>query len=130
MRFRNQTLIFLLGGCSYVCLELLWRQRSHASMFLAGGSAFYLLGKLHQAKHHWPLLLQALAGSGVITAVELAAGLLFNRNYAVWDYRQCWLNYRGQICALFSIIWIFISILAFKLHDGLSLLLQKKQDHG
>mgnify|MGYP007039094459 CR=1 FL=1 len=34
----------------------------------------------------------------IITTVELAAGLIFNRDYAVWDYRGIPGNFCGQIC--------------------------------
>ena len=96
--------LFCVGGLSYVGLELLWRGRSHSSMFLAGGTAFLLLGALGRATRS-PLL-RALGSAGVITAIELTTGLLFNRNYQIWDYRQLPYNYKGQICLPFSLLWI------------------------
>ena len=96
--------LFSIGGLSYIGLELLWRGRSHKSMFLAGGTAFLLLGALSRATKR-PLL-RTLGGAGVITAVELVAGLLFNRSYHIWDYRHIPYNYKGQICLLFSLLWI------------------------
>ena len=45
----------------------------------------------------------------MITAVELAAGLLVNRDYHIWDYRGLPLNYRGQVCLPFSLLWIPVS---------------------
>ncbi len=91
-------------------LELLWRGWSHGSMFLAGGSAFLLLGKLGSHTRHLPLSVRAVAGAGVITAVELAAGLIANRDYSVWDYRRMPLNYRGQICLAYSLLWVPIGL--------------------
>ncbi len=38
--------------------------------------------------------------------VELAAGLIFNRDYAVWDYRGIPGNFCGQICPKFTLLWI------------------------
>ena len=82
MRVVKKLSLFALGGAAYVGLELLWRGRSHISMFLAGGGCFVLLGRLR--KYTLPLPVRAVAGAGVITAVELLTGLLFNRDYSVW----------------------------------------------
>ena len=105
----KKTVLFAAGGACYVGLELLWRGRSHSSMFLAGGCCFLLLGLLDKARR-LPLPLRAAAGAGIITAVELAAGLLVNRDYAVWDYRNMPLNFLGQICAAYSFLWIPVSL--------------------
>ena len=100
--------LFCIGGGIYVALELLWRGRSHISMFLAGGTCFLLLGQLRKTK--LPLPVQALAGAGMITAVELAAGLIANRQYQVWDYRAMPLNFLGQICLPYSLLWVPVSL--------------------
>ena len=113
--FGRKSILFVLGGGSYVGLELLWRGRSHISMFLAGGSCFLLLGQLSKAKR-LPLPVRMLAGAGIITAIELAAGLLANQNYAVWDYRDVPLNYRGQICLPFCLLWVPVSLLGMGLY--------------
>ena len=100
--------LFCVGGASYVGLEMLWRGRSHVSMFLAGGTCFLLLGQLNRTK--LPLPVRALAGAGVITTVELLAGFMANKGYQVWDYRHLPLNYRGQICLPYSLLWIPVSL--------------------
>ena len=41
---------------------------------------------------------------------EYAAGLLFNRSYAVWDYRDQPMNLHGQICLPFSLIWMPVGL--------------------
>lgn len=107
---------FLLGGTAYVALEMLWRGRSHGSMFLAGGICFLLLGKLEQRCAGMSAFRRALAGAGIITAVELLFGFLFNRSYQVWDYRGQWGNFRGQICPLFSLLWIGAAWLGGRLY--------------
>ena len=38
--------------------------------------------------------------------VELGTGLLFNRDYSVWDYRAVPGNFCGQICPRFTLLWI------------------------
>ena len=114
--FMNTVLMFFLGGTGYIGLEYLWRGRSHISMFMAGGVCFLLLGKLEEVKPRLPMALRCLVGAGIITAVELAAGLLANRDYNVWDYRRMPLNYHGQICMVYSLLWIPVSFGAMLLY--------------
>lgn len=119
------TFNFLVGGFGYVALELLWRGRSHASMFLAGGICFLLLGGLNRVRPRLPLPLRCLVGAGIITGVELAIGMLFNRQYQVWDYRELTGNFMGQICLPFSLLWIPVSFGALLLHRTLDGKLRK-----
>ena len=125
MKCLRRSALFLLGGLAYVGLELLWRGRSHFSMFLAGGVSLLLIGKLNHVEPRLPLPLRAVAGAGIITMVELALGLLFNREYAVWDYRGQWGNWLGQICPLFSLLWIGIALLVLLIYDPLEKLLER-----
>lgn len=110
MRYWKQLLLFYLGGMGYAALELLWRGRTHGSMFVLGGACFLALGKLVRLRLPRPLL--AVLGSGLITAGELLTGLLVNGSYLVWDYRRMPMNFRGQICLRFSLLWIPVSALA------------------
>ena len=109
-------MLFLLGGTGYVLLELLYRGRSHYSMFLAGGVCFLLLGKLEEVRPRLPGWARPLVGAGIITMVELAAGLVFNRDYSVWDYRNVPGNFCGQICPRFTLLWIPIAWAAGRLY--------------
>ena len=61
---------------------------------------------------------QMLLGACVITESELLFGAIFNRTYAVWDYRGLRHNYRGQICPQFFCCWLFVALLAVFLDDG------------
>lgn len=119
MSIWKKALLFTAGGVGYVGIELLWRGRSHSSMFLAGGSCFLLLGSIQRRLQHCPQAVRAAAGAGAITAVELATGLLVNRQYAVWDYRQMPLNLFGQICLPFSLLWYPVSAGAMLLYQAL-----------
>ena len=110
----RKTVLFYLGGTVYMTLEYLWRGRSHGSMFLLGGTCFSLLGPLGKGKI--PSAAKPFLGAGVITALELAAGLAVNRDYAVWDYRRTPLNYRGQICLPYALLWSLLSIPAMELY--------------
>ena len=119
MNYLVNALLFYLGGCGYVGLELLFRGRSHGSMFLAGGICLLLIGRLNRVEPKLPPVFRALTGAGIITMVELAVGLLVNRDYRVWDYRDQPLNYLGQICPIFSLLWIGAAALVLLIHDPL-----------
>ncbi len=116
MGFFRKLSLFMLGGAGYVGLELLWRGRSHVSMFVAGGACFLLLGKLCRVQPRLPLAFRCLVGAGIITGVELAAGMLVNRDHHVWDYRAMPLNFMGQICLPYSLLWIPVSLGAMMLY--------------
>ena len=88
-------------------------------MFLAGGSCFLLLGKLNRIRPKLPLVARAAAGAGIITLVEYTAGLLVNRNYTVWDYRNVPMNVHGQICLPFFLLWMPIGLGGMVLYDAL-----------
>ena len=89
-------LAFFLGGTLYVLLELLWRGRSHVSMFCAGGLALLLLHGLF-LRFALPLFAQCLVGGLVITAIEFVAGAIVNVHLKlnVWDYSKMPLNLYG-----------------------------------
>lgn len=117
MNLWRKSVLFYLGGSVYMGLELLWRGRSHGSMFLAGGLCFLLIGHMGCVEPKLPLPLRALVGAGIVTMVELGMGLLVNRSYAVWDYRCQPGNFLGQICPQFCLLWIPVSWMAILLYD-------------
>ena len=119
MKFIKNCLLFAIGGGAYVGLEFLWRGRSHISMFAAGGICFLLIGQLNKVEPKLPLPLRVLTGAGIITMVELAAGLVANRDYRVWDYRGLPGNFLGQICPAFTALWVPVAVLALVLHSWL-----------
>ena len=75
-------------------------------MFFAGGLCLLLVGFLEDTEPKLPVFFRWLAGAGIITMVELLFGLLVNRDHSVWDYRNVPGNFLGQICPLFSLLWI------------------------
>ena len=95
-------LCFLLGGAAYVLIELLWRGRSHFSMFIAGGFQRYAL----------PLPVKCIAGALVITAIEFIAGYIVNLRMGlnVWDYSGRPYNLYRQICPGFALLWALLSL--------------------
>ena len=107
LKIWKESVIFAAGGGAYVALELLWRGRSHVSMFLAGGLCMLLVGRLGNKR--LPLTLKLLLGMLIITTVELFTGLLVNRRFTVWDYRDQPFNFLGQICPQFCLLWLPLS---------------------
>ena len=103
-------LILLGGGVLYYGIEVLWRGYSHWSMALCGAICFYALYRLNGSYPRLSLPFRALLGALFITAVELFVGCLLNlgMGLSVWDYSQMPLNFLGQICLPYSIIWFLL----------------------
>lgn len=116
-------ILFVFGGLVYFGLEVLFRGHSHWTMFVLGGFLFLILGELNEGLLEWdtPLIWQGVLGSAIVTGAELATGMILNvwLGLGVWDYSGMLLNYKGQICLPFSILWIFVSIAAVVLDDWL-----------
>lgn len=119
MTIWKRSLIFLAGGAAYFGIELLWRGRSHGSMFAAGGLCLLLIGHLGEIRPKLALPWRILAGTGIITGVELGMGLLVNRSYSVWDYRGLPGNLWGQICPQFILLWMPLAWLAIVVYEKL-----------
>ena len=111
MKIWKNTLLFYLGGMCYCGLELLWRGRTHGSMFLLGGACFLILGKVGALRMN--LFGRAVLGGMLITLGELAVGLLVNRRFQVWDYRSLPLNFCGQVCLTYTLFWMLLSPVGF-----------------
>ena len=120
----QESLIVALGGGAYVLVELWWRGRSHISMFLLGGLCFWLIGQLNR-RTSMSVAVQACVGACLITALELITGLIVNRwlGLNVWDYSDLPMNFLGQICLYYFVLWIPLSAAAVFLEDGLRRLL-------
>ncbi len=106
-KLKEQLTVFATGAAGYPAIELIWRQSTHWSMALAGGTCLLLLYNLYGKFSKLSLGLKCLLGSGVITAVEFAAGLVVNcwQNWNVWDYSCFKFHFMGQICLVYSVLW-------------------------
>lgn len=117
--------LFFFGGTAYYAIELLWRGHSHPSMIACGGTCFVLLyllsfvGNSVKNSAVAPLLptLRAALGALCITATELAFGVVLNLglHLNIWDYSAMPLNFMGQICLTFSLLWFLLSLPIIKL---------------
>ena len=106
----RSTVIFALGGVIYILLELSWRGYSHISMGIAGGIC--LLGLYRIQKLELWLPAKCLIGALVITGVELITGCIVNLMLGldVWDYSAMPLNFLGQICPVFTALWLVLCL--------------------
>ena len=65
-----------------------------------------LVGNLKHLRPGKRLPTRVAEAALLITLLELGCGLLVNRSYRVWDYRNMPLNFLGQICLGYSLLWI------------------------
>ena len=108
--------LFFLGGQGYCTLEMIWRGRTHYSMFFAGGIVLMLLFFTASQINKAPLFMKCLIGAVIITAVEFLFGYIFNIKYGmdVWDYSRMPFNLLGQICLPYFVLWFGLCFLLFK----------------
>lgn len=115
-------ILFTLGGVIYIIIELLWRGKSHWSMFILGGLCFLVVGLINEIGHgKIPLLLQMAIGSVTITALEFITGYIINIRLGmnVWSYYDMPLNIMGQVCLPYMILWFFMSLVCILADDFL-----------
>lgn len=118
--------IALLGGFGYCTIEIIYRGRTHYSMFFAGAvvlASFYYISKNTQLT----FIQKCLVGALIITLLELVLGIWFNLilKENVWNYSNVPLNFMGQICLPFSLIWLVLSGAVFKVMEKAELLVSR-----
>lgn len=113
-------ILFTVGAVLYAIIEILWRGHTHWTMAILGGICFLICGGVNEYLS-WEtlLLLQCLICAVLITAVELAAGMVLNvwLELAIWDYSNLPFNFYGQICLPYSCLWYLLSMAAILLDD-------------
>ena len=131
MRYRaiKEWWLMSIGGVLYGLIELCWRGRTHWSMVIVGGICFRLIGIIHQRfRNVFSIATRCALCAVVISLVELAAGLLVNRQLQVWNYSKLPFNLWGQICLLFSAAWGALSLLAIPIFNRCNV--QIKRTHS
>ena len=108
----SDAVTFSIGAAGYSMLEIVWRGHTHWSMALAGGICLVGLKKIPGLMPKKNLISKAAAGSMLITSVEFLFGLVFNvlLKKEVWDYSNMPFNIDGQICLLYSFLWMLLCI--------------------
>lgn len=109
---RELSLIFLIGGLAYGLLEILFRGYTHWTMLVTGGLCFlifYILNFILKTDSLWVRCIIAMI---IITTLELIVGVIVNiiLKWNVWDYSKMFMNFMGQICALYSGIWFSMGV--------------------
>lgn len=120
----KNVILFLVGFCTYITIEVCWRGYSFVLMGICGGLAIVILDKINN-KISWnvDILLQGLLGSVLITTFELVIGeiaLHTSLIEAMWDYSNIPFNFDGVICLSFSVVWLFLSLAAIMLADAIN----------
>lgn len=110
--FKQNAMLFSVGGLAYAVLELLWRQRTHWTMIITGGICFLALFRIFKKVQNIKLIYKCVIGSTVITAIEFIVGVIVNIQLKmdVWDYSSMPLNLWGQICPVYSVLWFVLTI--------------------
>ena len=99
--------MFAIGGIGYGIIEILWRGYTHWAMLVAGGICFILFSGIAEKFKKRSLFFKAVICSLSVTAVEIVFGVIFNiiLKEGIWDYSNQPLNFMGQICLLYTVLW-------------------------
>lgn len=102
-----------VGGVVYNLIELLWRGRTHISMFFVGGACFDLIAQIRR-RVRAPFAVVCAVCAVAVTAVEFVSGCVLNLwlKRGVWDYSHKKCNLKGQVCLLYSVFWLLLSAVA------------------
>lgn len=114
--------IFNTSGFIYIMLELLWRGRSHWTMFVCAGLCGLVMANVNNnlLKFETDFRIQVIVSALCCSAFEFLFGFIFNGDFTIWDYRGMWgtIHWLGdQVNLLFFGIWILISIFALPFLD-------------
>ena len=112
--------LFGVGGLLYILIELIWRGRSHWTMFLLGGICFVFLGLINEVlSWQMPLWQQMIIGAIEITILEFVTGCIVNLwfGWGVWDYSGLPGNLLGQICPQYFVLWLPVALAGIVLDD-------------
>lgn len=114
LRTVKNFILFLLCGSIYYVAEILFKgsdRGSHWTMFvLAGLSGVIVIDGLNNIfSYEMDFLLQIILCAIFITFGEYIVGIIWNSDFSIWDYRHIPLNYKGQICLPFSLLWCVLS---------------------
>ena len=107
-----KVMLFSIGAFGYGLLEILWRGYTHWSMLTAGGICFISFAAIGERLKNTRLIVKALIGGGIVTAIEFIFGIIFNiiLKKNVWDYSKMPFNIGGQVCMLYSFLWAILSL--------------------
>ena len=116
--------IFIISGLIYTMLELIWRGRTHWTMFLCAGLCGLVMANVNNnlLEFDTDFLKQVVVSALCCTGFEFLFGIIFNGNFSIWDYRGLWGTIHildDQVNILFFGIWIIISVFSLPFLDWL-----------
>ena len=116
------TTIFCISGFIYTMLELLWRGRTHWTMFICAGLCGLVMAAVNDNLFEFETdyRLQVFTAALMCSIMEFFFGIIFNGDFTIWDYRGLWgtLHIFGdQVNVLFFGVWIVISFFALPFLD-------------
>lgn len=115
--------LFLVGYCVYIAIEVTFRNYSFPLMGIVGAISFILIDRINEVMP-WDtdLIIQSVIGSLIVTMFELIVGegLKFFNQPPMWDYSSLPLNFDGVICLPFSLVWVLLSAIAIFLADAIN----------
>lgn len=102
--------VYLFGSALYGGIELLYRGYTHWTMLVLGGLCFSVMYLLSGTA--LPFMARLVLSALSITVLELGTGCVVNiiLGWHVWDYSSQPLNFLGQICPVYSFIWLLLSV--------------------
>lgn len=120
--FKRLSVFFLIGSLGYTLIEILWRGHTHWSMIIAGGLCFSAFSFVAESFKGRSRLYKAGICAIIITLVELIFGIIFNiiLKMDVWDYTNVAFNLSGQICPLFSFVWLIFGYIFIPLAEKIN----------
>lgn len=116
-------ILFLVGYCVYIAIEVTFRNYSFPLMGIVGAISFILIDRINEVMP-WDtdLIIQSVIGALIVTMFELIVGegLKFFNQPPMWDYSSLPLNFDGVICLPFSLVWVLLSAIAIFLADAIN----------
>lgn len=114
-------LLFSIGYCLYLAMEVTYRGYTYRLMGIVGGLALIVLSSLSSGiMKGYQLPLQMMVGALIITSFELISGVfaLYVLHIRMWDYSNQWMSsFSNLICPLFTLLWFFLSGLGILFTD-------------
>lgn len=117
-------ILFTVGFCLYITMEVLFRGYSFPLMGVCAGLVVVLLDKINDyISWDIDILVQSILGMLMVTIMELIIGTIFldtNLLPVMWDYSNLPLNFRGIICIPFMALWMILSFIAILVADSIN----------
>lgn len=111
MKLLEYSAVSLTGAAGYGLLELLWRGWTHWSMLVVGGVCLCVMYVLANDTK-FPRWQMWVLSAVFITTAEFVSGSIVNiaLGWQVWDYSAMPGNLLGQICPLYCLLWLGLSV--------------------